>query len=292
MKRFFAVAALTVAGSSFAAADRAIYDIMYLPSMGTSYGFTEVGYLTRDIKGTGTYDDVDVSGYGIEQTVGHSLTDKLTINLNLNYVNGEIESDGDSIDQQGISDPVVNGRFRLMDEDMKLDLIGGLVMSLGEAEIDNNNDRDNKQGGNAMFGGVQFGQKKDENLQWAVLAQYRRNFERKYEVDIGPVDVDVKFKPNNEYLLRADLLNKLGDVSFLRTHAFIEISDKVDAKTSGVSSLFGPTTIYELGTEYDHLLSQDLMAKARVDYRIDSSNTGNYNSDRAWAFTVGANYQF
>ncbi len=105
-------------------------------------------------------------------------------------------------------------------------------------------------------------------------------------------DVDVKFKPNNEVLARADLLNKLCEKSFLRSHFEMLFTEEVKAKTSGVSNLFAPTTVYDLGTEYQHLMSQDLLARVGVYYRIENSDSASTDSDRAWVFTVGANYQF
>jgi hypothetical protein len=175
-----------------------------------------------------------------------------------------------------------------MDETTRIDLLGGVVAGIGDATFKSNGDRNVLQGGNSLFGGAQIGQKM-ETFQWTFKGVYRRNFEK--EVDAGAAD-DVKFKANSELLLRADVLNKLSDVSFLHTHLETEFESEVSGKDSGVGELFAPTTTYEIGTEYQQMISKDLLARVGVDYTIESSYTGQYNSDRAWTFGIGANYQF
>ncbi len=293
MKRFLALAIAVSAVSAHAVSDRAIYDIMYLPKVNTKYGITELGMQDRDIKGEGSTRDVDIKGWGVKQDIGFALTEKLTVNLHMEYLNAEIDQEGgSSFDQEGVTDPVASGRFRLMDEDLKLDLIGSLLMSIADGKIKTDNtgiisDMNNLQGGNAVSVGAQVGQQK-ENLQWAFLAQYKRNFEREYDID----NEDVKYKSNNDFFFRADLLNKLAEKSFLRSHVSTNFEERLDNKTSGYSDLFTPKTVYKLGTQYQHLCSSDLLLRGGVEYAIENSNNGQFGSDRAWTFSVGANYQF
>lgn len=287
MKFFLALAVLATSATAFSAS-RDIYDIMYLPQAGTNYGFTEVGYLTGEVKGKSGAGDVDISGYGIDQTLGRSFSDRLSVQVDLNYVDGEIDPDGgSSTDQSGLSDPTFTGRFRVMDEGMKLDILGGLLLSLGDSEIESNGDIDNRQGGHALFAGAQLGQKM-ESMQWAVQGLLTRNFERTYETPNADADVDA----NLDLLVRGDLLNKLAEKSFLRTHLDINFEGMQESDDTSPETVVAPTTTYTLGAEYQHLCSENLLARFGVDYLTLNNDTGYTKSDNRWKFFVAANYQF
>lgn len=287
MKFFLALAVLATSATAFSAS-RDIYDIMYLPNAGTNYGFTEVGYLTGEVKGKSGQVDTDISGYGFEQTLGRSFSDRLSVQVAMDYVNGEIDPDGgSSIDQSGLSDPTFTARFRVMDEDMKLDILGGLLLSLGDTEIESNGDLDNRQGGHAVFAGAQVG-KKMEGMQWAVQGLLTRNFERTYDTSGGDADVDA----NMDLLVRGDLLNKLAEKSFLRTHLDINFEGMQESDDTAPETVVAPTTTYTLGAEYQHLCSENLLARVGVDYISINNDTGYTKSDNRWKLFVAANYQF
>lgn len=287
MKFFLALAVLATTATSFAAS-RDIYDIMYLPKAGTNYGFTEAGYITGDIKGKSGNADATISGYGIEQTLGRSFTDQFSVQVAMNYVDGTVDPDGaPSTDQKGLSDPTFTGRFRVMDEDLTLDIIGGLLVSLGDSKIKSNNDTDNRQGGHALFAGAQIG-KKMESMQWAVQGLLTRNFERTYDTSGGDADVDA----NMDMKLRGDLLNKITEKGFIRSHLDIDFIGMQESDDTAPKTVQAPATIYTIGAEYQHLCTQNLLARVGIDYASQNSDTGYTKSDDRWKFLVGANYQF
>lgn len=285
MKKFLALAVLATSTVSFAA-ERNIYDIMYLPNAGTAFGFTEFSYLSRKIEADGG--DLDVSGWGVGQTLGYSFTDRFSLSGSLNYIEGEQDPEGDSsFDVSGISDPTFSGRYRAMDEEMKLDLIGEVYLGLNDNEWDLDGDRDNKRGGSSLLIGAQLG-KIMENFQWAVLGTYTSNGERTIDLEGFPRDIDVE--GGDEFLLRGDILNKLAEASLLRSHISVEFTDKEEVDGGG--TLFPATTTYEIGTEYQHVCSKDLLLRAGVDYAIANADSNTRDDDTAWTVNLSANYQF
>ena len=85
MKRLFwfalALAALPILG-----AERDIYDIMYLPRAGTSFGVSSFGYSHAHANGSGDIFSLSSDAFSMSQTVGHSFTDKFSLSVNMGYL--------------------------------------------------------------------------------------------------------------------------------------------------------------------------------------------------------------
>jgi hypothetical protein len=286
MKLVLALAVLATSAASVAAS-RDIYDIMYLPSAGTTYGFTTGNYQKISVDGAGT-DDSEIKGYTIEQTIGHSFSDRLSVQGVIDYAAIENDPDtGSTTDSsKGVSDPTISARFRVMDEDFRWDIIGGATLSLMDKKVDVNSngdaDFDNHQGGHSFFIGTQFGGKTD-TFQWALTAQLTHYLESETEVDSSAGNRTFDQDSYNKVLVRGDILNKLGEKSLLRSH--LEVNFYHDYQIDDLRD-------YEIGTEYQHLMSQDLLLRAGVDYAIAEIPSGYFDTFTGWRFTVGANYQF
>lgn len=289
MKVILALAVLATSANVLASS-RDIYDIMYLPNAGTTYGFTEA----IGIKGKSEGDDFegDISAYGLSQTIGHSFSDRFSIQADINYLDQSSDIDQDGVDsftqtKKGVSDPTFLARFRAMDEAFRLDVFGGVKVSLGDAETDtninNDSDSNNRSAGHSMIGGVQFGQK-SEAFQWAILGQLTYNLGGTEDTDGTKDDTE----SNNELLLRADVLTKLAEKSFLRPFVQVDFMEKVELEDGGESE--APITEYRLGAEYQYLASQDLLFRAGVDY--STQNAADFDEIYYWSFRLGANYQF
>lgn len=294
MKKLLAVAVLATS-TAFAADSRMIYDVQYLPNAGTTYGESEWAYQKRTIELKGSSAEVEVKAWALEQTVGHSFTDRLSVQGSINYTKGDVEYSNipgtDDVEAKGISDPTITARYRVMDEAWRLDIIGGALISLGDSEIKSNGDSNNLQGGSDLFLGAQIGQRSD-NMQWAVLGQYNHNLKATSEDKSSGTKETTKDDAYGDWTLRADILNKLAEKSFLRTHLTGMWAPRYDSKTEGQESTSASTAMWELGTQYQHLMSNDLLAYGGVDYRRNSSDTGYTDSDTAWVLTLGARYQF
>lgn len=288
MKKFLALVVLATTATSFAASDRAITDIMYLPAAGTTYGTSDLASMGRAVKGVDSDDDAKISGAGVFQTIGHAFTNRFSLAASLNYSTVEVDPEtGSKSDLKGISDPTVTARFRALDEKYTLDFIGTGLISIGDKKYKDNGDQNNLQGGSAVEIGAQFG-KKAESFSWAVTAAVRNNFKRKLDLDSNG---DVDGKSNNDYKLRADILNKLAEKSFLRSHADVEFSDALESK-NGSSILNSAYTIYTIGSEYQHLFSANFLLRGGLDLTQYNHDSSVVEKDIEASFHAGVTYQF
>ncbi len=285
MKKFFTIALIAATSAAFAS-ERAIYDIQYLPAAGTTYGFTEMNHESRSIEAN--RGDLDIDGLRISQTIGHSFTDRLTVNANVNYFEGERDPKGGTkTDEDGLSDLGVNARLRMIDEAIRFDILGGIQYEISESRVESGGDVDNRylSGGDKANIGVQVGEA-NEKMQWAVLGRYIHNFKRDIDFPAG----DLKIEANRAVQTRADLLNKIAEKSLIRSHLTIDFIERTE-DTNG-SSFQGAQTNFELGAEYQHLFSQDLLGRVGVDYRMSKYESADLDLDNTWIFHVAANYQF
>ena len=286
MKVLLALAVLTTSAVTFAAESREIQDIMYLPNAGTTYGFSTGEYISQKQTGKGNNPDSSTKGYGLSQTLGHSITDRLSLQASLGYLSTQTNPEGSPrTDQKGISDPTVQARFRTVDESFRWDIIGGATIGTGDREQDRSGNFNNLQGGSNLFVGTQIGGK-SVDFQWAILGQVQRNMKATTKVSGGPTVKDDEY---NSLLIRADILNRLAERSFLRTFAAGNFAEDHD---NNFNQATASNTRYTVGTEYQHKLSEDLMLRAGVDYNTINKQTAQIDTNNDWRFRFGANYQF
>jgi hypothetical protein len=279
MKKFLAIAIL--------ASSSDIYDIMYLPNAGTTYGFSTINSLDAELESDQV--DAEASGYRFQQSIGHAFSDRLLVQLDLDYLDAEVDPEaGTSTDLKGLSDPTFGARFRMMDEKFRWDLTGGAFVSIQDHEIDSSGDADNLQGGHSLFLGTQLGAK-TENMQWAVLAKLTHNLKAETKVD-SAIGADSEDDANNELLLRGDLLNKLAKKSFIRSHLSAEFAEGFDDDSNEES--YAPSTSYEMGAEYQHLCSQNLLVRLGVAYLTIDQKSAQIDRNIGWTYNFGVNYQF
>jgi hypothetical protein len=283
----FALSLMVILASfSAIAADRAIYDLMYLPSAGTTYGITEGALLSGHMDGRSR--DGDFTGEAFRQTLGHSLNDKFSLAGSLDYGRSVLNLDGSNKTiTQGIGDPNLTARYRLSEESLVLDATLGAKISTGEGtyKIRSNSDNqyNNKDGSDAFSAGLQVGQKND-GFQWAGLAQFTRSLSGTMD-DAG---LNVNIRPHNEFFFKGELLNKLSEKSLFHSAASVEFVNTV--KSSNGAELSTSEFRYNLGAEYECLVSQNLLLRAGVDY--SGVNSAAYNNFYYFTFSGGVNYQF
>lgn len=292
MKKFASLV-LLASTMSAVAADRNIYDLMYLPTAGTAYGLTDLNYLKGKIEGeaSGFDYETDLSGYVVTQTAGYSLSDRMSLQVTMDYSNiskdldfsNSLLEDADG-EQKGISDPEVAFKYRLMEDTLTVDLLAGVTIKTGDAESESDSqDSNNKQGGNSSLLGVQVGQKMDR-FQWAFFSTFERNFESKNEIK---GDEDTKDDAHNEWTFVGSVLTKLAEKSFLNTNAGVQFTDEYDDNKDGNTA---PETTYIIQAEYQHLLSEALLLRAGLAY--NTINTGEFDDYNFTVLNLGATYQF
>lgn len=285
--------------SSVWAAQRDIYDLMYLPEKNTSFGRSEASYLfgSASIKNVA---DLTLKGVQLRQTLGHAFSDKFLLSGSLDYVSLDTKSKYNpalgeppySTSTRGVGDPSLQARYRLMENKITLDLIGGVSFSTGNARtsghISNNKGHNslNDEGGDRGRLGVQIGRKKSD-IQYAALFQVGRALRNTSQTD----GKEMREDGHNNYLVEFDLLNQLGEKSFLKTMAsanFITSYSNNDVPPSTYPS----ETHYKVGAEYQHLVSKDLLARVGATYEKININSGLVMKFDFFNFNVGLNYQF
>lgn len=208
----------------------------------------------------------------------------LSLNANLSYLKAEVDpSYAKTTDYEGLSDLNFGARYRLLESEYVLDLLASATISWGDHEIKSNGDSDNLIGGHVVGLGAQFG-KKTADFQWALAANVNRFLES--TIDNKVVDEKLDGDAHFGYKLRADILNKVGEKSWFRTHLSGEFIDSYEIEKSSTASV----TNFEIGGEYQHLCSQNLMVRFGVTH--DQYITDSIRQYNALTFLAGANYQF
>ncbi len=289
---FAALSALAQSTTSGGTGNRNIYDLLYLPSAGTNYGTTMVSGLTGTGKGGGS--TTDLGGFLIEQVVGRSFSDALSLQLDFNYtqINSDYEyNDGetDSSETRGLSDPTVTARFRVVDSTYRFDLTGGALVSVGDEKFDENGDANNLTGGHELFLTAEIGQSIGVH-QWAVGAKYTRHLEAKSESEDDAGDFSSDTEAHNSWQFRAAFLALLADTTYLLPNAGVEFVDAYEVEDSDDLGSFEQDSVtrYRVGAELRHSLTADLMLKASLDhFKVNVSGRFDY-----WTYGAGATYQF
>lgn len=282
MKLFLTGFLLVATGIALADTNRDIYDVMYLPNAGTTYGISDLTYQSVKAKSRSTNPDVKFKGIGFSQSIGHAFTDKFSLQASLDYVRLT-----DDRDTRGISDPSFLGRYRVMDQRFRVDVVGGGLVSVGDRKVQSNGKDNHLLGGSLLQGGVEVGQKKP-NYQWSIGGLYTRHLKSQTDYN-SPQNQDYETDAYNTWDFRADVLNKLLEATFLRTHASVYLQDSFrdDQNYKAASA-----TTYEFGTELQQKLLPDLLLRAGVNYLSVSTRSAQYERYDGLTFNAGATYQF
>jgi hypothetical protein len=271
------------------AAERNIYDIMYLPNQGVNFGKSTFSYLDASARGktSGLNFTSDTKGYLIDQVIGRSVSDKLSLSLGFGYSNLKATTKGDSPIEdstqttKGLSDPTISGRYRILENDLILDLTGNLIVSTGDSESDGD-ESNNKNGGHELKVGAQIGSKLD-NLQWAANFAVTHYFKSTTDTD----GTKVKDDEHNSYVFDFGILKPISNSSFLKGLASVEFFDEYksndDSKTSG-------QTTTSVGASYLHMISSNLLFEGGIKY--GEINFAGFDKYRFYILDAAFTYQF
>lgn len=292
MKKIAALITLVLSTGIQAANDSDIYDLMYLPKAGTAYGFTTFGFGQQKREADNSDFDLEVDGFEISQTLGYALTDRFSLDLDINY--RDLEGDpevGDKFDAaKGVSDPTLTARFRTVDETFRWDLVGGAIINFVDREIDDG-DANNVQGGHSFFIGTELGTK-TENVQWLVGAFLIHNLEAETEFETPIGDGTVEEDSNNALAIRTAFHHRLHEKNFLRWSADALFTEEIGNDREEFIGKEAPESNYQFGLEYQYAASQDLLVRLGGHYQIFNTQTGQIDDWTGWDAYIGANYQF
>jgi hypothetical protein len=267
------------------ASDRAIYDLQYLPNAGTTYGFSELGLSQGRVKVESFDYTVDYQAWVVKQTIGHAITDRLSISANANFTHVDSESDfagTKSTDStKGISDPTISARFRALDESLRLDFTGDVTIGTGDSTT-KGHETNNKQGGNSARFGAELGVKQD-GLQLTGIAQLNHSAKSTSESD----GTESKDDAHNEFVFGGAALIKAAESSYLKGSLTATFADEYDGSDDSTTS---SSTLYTIGAEYQHVISKDLLARVGVQWL--NGHADQIESYNLYTLIAGANYQF
>lgn len=284
---------LTLASTISFANSRNLFDVMYLPQVGSFYGSTEGAYAygksTLHVDGIGDAAKTTLNGYAVQQTLGYGISSKLFVTGVMSYEVGEVEVDekgGPTSKQKskGESDPSVNAKYRLIESEYILDLLAGAVISTGESKLaSSSRDGNIKQGGHSFNLGLQLGQK---------ISAYQYAFTFGVTHFLKAKEDGNDLNTHNSYDLRFDFLNPLFEKAFLRSFASVGINEGFNDE-NGVR--LEQSTKLGLGTEFQYLVSEGLLFRTGLSYlNVENAVYDGIETreDFQLQLLLGANYQF
>ncbi len=271
MKVLLALAVLATSVTAVAASDSSINDLQYLPDAGTLFGNTQYSHLKFE----------DGKSNTLLQKVGYSLANNLFVDANVSYTH----TDSGTSEFKGLDDIVFNGRYRLSEASgNRFDLIGGVSISPDDSKVDGD-EGNSYSGGHALRIGAEYGNKTKER-QWSVFAAYVHNLEAKTEYeDADETDTD---DAHGQLSFGANLLTRIGEHCFIKTFAAVDFEEEYDTDSDSGDYENSGSTIWRLGGEYQHLLSQNLFVSAGATSLI----IGSSDSSPIMQYHVGTSYQF
>lgn len=277
------------------AAEASLYDLQYLPSAGMIYGHTNASYTSGEAKSINT---TAIYGWTYSQTIGWAPTDRLLLsarikNSSLTY---EYKAAGKA-QFTGWSDPYLEGRYRLLDENYILDFLGGGIVATessytnygGAANAHGSNDAD-FLGGPQIFMGLEIG-KKTDFLQYAFQAIGSRYMNSTSRYKGEPTQ---KNDPYNILSFQGSLLNKLSEKFFLHSFLGTKFVDGYLSQESGTKQKYkvAPVIEYRMGTGFDYALSPSFLLNTGVTYRQFKFDSNEIKHYYMWVWNVGLKYQF
>jgi hypothetical protein len=284
--KFFAFAAvLALSTTAFSASNSSVNDLQYLPNAKVVFGATALNaikFSSRDFNGTST-DHSTSSGTVVTQNIGFALMDNFSLSADLAYQNSKSEVNGSNESKTtGLGDVVFNGRFRVLDSENRLDILGKLAVSPGDNEIDSSGDSNAYSGGHELSVGAEYGIKQG-TYQWSLSALLNHAF----EATSKDKENDTKYKDeaHNGLNLGANLLTQISESNYIKNFAGVEFTEEYEDDDN---STYSGSTNYNLGAEFQHVMNKDLYLKAGFNSFIGGSG---YNFIVMF-YTVGANYQF
>ncbi len=286
MKRFVIAGLVSIASFSALAAERQISDLMYLPNQGTKFGETGLGILAGNAKtdeGRSFY-----MGYGVNQDLGYALSDNLSLTLGLSmaHVDVKTRSGGNNTftTQAGINEPTLAARYRALESDLIMDVVGTLQAKIGDQEIDGSR-TNGLDGKNAAAVELNLGQKKG-NWQYVGVVGLEYNMEGTTKDKAN--DVKATFKPHLDYKVGAAGQYQMNETTFVRAGVNVDLDSKVKAKKNADDLVASNTFNYSLGLSYR--ASKDLLLSGS--YNLRDVKSKDVRNSALSIVGVSALYQF
>lgn len=292
MKLLVAIALICLSSESFA--DSNIYDIMYLPKAGTTYGILEAS----SISGRTKLDELDgeLFGYNLKQVLGHSFSDRFSASLSIAFLRLDqtVEDKPNNIDyiseQSGVHEPGIGVRYRAIDSEFRLDFFGTALLSYGPSKSDTSNKStqeytktSSNEGQHSFLLGTQAGQKYGMS-QWALGVAYQRNLGGTVELN----NVNRNFEGSQEVSTKIEAQRSLDESTMVRALVGTAFYEAIEFNNGTNYKRY--TRDFVLGAKFLHNFSEDFMMSAGGE--LHQLKFGSYDRYNYGIFTLAANYQF
>lgn len=293
--------------------DRAIYDLMYLPTAGTNFGQSYIvsAATVSKVKQNGTtVADVNAGQQVINQFLGRSFTDSFAVAIQFDYlmkqrveVDFEDASNSDEeLDSKGFGDPSLGFKYRLLnqkDSTINLDISPLVTFGTGDSISATDDDEgNNKNGGNTYSLDVTVGKKFNE-IQWTAFIGIEQSEEAKSK------DATTKEKSkaagHSTFSVGGQFLRNINEKwvfdFMVRMSAEQGYKDKAD---DGTYTKFGSITSLEIAPEFTYYETPNLAFLGRAslistnDYKLtdETGTEQKYEDNATFALVLGAKYQF
>lgn len=229
MKKLTVALALATTTGAFAQ-DLRLGDLNFFQKQGSIFWQTSLDYSTVDSeeKSAGDKYEYERTRTSFDNTVTYGVSDRFNVGLGLNYAfindveNSKVpagNTKGKDAEMDGLSDVSIVGNYRLLNKDLFVDLVAGLTVSLGDAEIAFNDDAkvtegNNYQGHHSLRLGVAAGQKLQNNMEWRAFLGADHHFSGDAELKSGSNKFDADTDSFTNWLASVDGQYRMNNWAF------------------------------------------------------------------------------
>lgn len=299
MKKLF-VATLALASSTLYAQELQLGDLNFFQKAKSTQINTAVGLLTSEYSiesGTDSYDYKD-STNSWENQVIYGVSDKQIVGIAFEYLlNDEIQNTSvpsgqqknKSYNDKGLSDLTLGTGYRLLSDNIYLDLIGKFTLGLekresGDSDANSSKDGNNKQGHHSLDLSIGVGQK-IEKFEWRGTFGVVRNFAGEYDsLQVGAETIKVEtdssldmvaggsfqFRPISKFAIGLNISwGKIGKGS----SNYLDSGDKIEQTVDSYSFITSDIVAKYNFSENLLIDASYLFYNSDFDYGFKSKNT-------------------
>lgn len=291
--------------------ERDVYDLMWLPRKGITFGSSEVRFEDHEFEAhvSGAAGKIQESDRRFNQNFGHSLTDHLSVTVGTNYLfrhkNTFTPNSGSEtiLEDKGFGDPAGEARWRVMDQEknaFSLDIIPSLSVSSGKFEKGTGIKQGNNQSGRNNYGLRLEAGKKYNKFQWMTFVGYNNYLDAKGN-DLSSGDSLTSSSYSNYQAglkIRAPIDGQFflaGGIRYSKDSAYTLANGGKTTKISTPSinrAIFEGDLTYVTGPRFALILGFQLGAISDYSVVDQSNSKTQYKDGSITTFSALARYQF
>jgi hypothetical protein len=314
--KYFALLLVFMAVSAFADPltaknERDVYDLMWLPHKGISFGSSEIKFEDHEFESNvaGAPGKIQESDRRFLQNFGHSFTDRLSVTVGTNYlfrrkITFTPDSGSETItEDKGVGDPSGEARWRVLEQgnnSFTLDVVPSLSVSTGKFEQGTGLKQGNNQTGRNNYGARLEAGKKYNKFQWMTFVGYTNYMEAKgNDLTSGDSVTSSSFSSYQAGLkIRAPIDDQFflaGGIRYSKEsgHTLANGSGSTKITTPAIThALFEGDLTYITGPKFAFIAGFQLGAITNYTLVDQANNKTQYKDGSITTFSAMARYQF